>query len=303
MQSPQPVIVGDLFPEVLDELVGLLADLSAEDWHRATACPGWSVRDVALHLLGGELGNLSRRRDGHVVGASIAGWEELVTFIDGWNRDWVQVAQRISPRLLVDLLGSTGEQLCAYFSSLDPYAMGGSVSWVGPDPAPVWLDLAREYTERWHHQQHIRDAVGKPGLKEPRYLAPALATFVWAMPRAFRTTDAAEGTSVMLTITGDSGGQWSLLPAERFRDYQPPKPSLPRAPGESQHQEWLRACRGGAPAFCRFEGFAATLTEALLVADLSVRTGQKITWDAEKMEASGCPEAGPWIKRQARTGW
>jgi hypothetical protein len=28
----------------------------------------------------------------------------------------------------------------------------------------VWLDIAREYTERWHHQ-HIRDAVGKPGLK------------------------------------------------------------------------------------------------------------------------------------------
>lgn len=85
------------------------------------------------------------------------------------------------------------------------------MSWAGPEPAPVWLDLAREYTERWHHQQHIRDAVSKPGLKEPRYMAPVLSAFVWALPRAFRSTRAAENTSAALTITGESGGQWSLL--------------------------------------------------------------------------------------------
>ena len=84
---------------------------------------------------------------------------------------------------------------------------------------------------------------------------------------------------------------------------QPPKPSLPRAPKNNHHQEWLRACRGGPPALCRFDGFAADLTETLLVADLAIRTERKITWNAEKMEATGCPEAAPWIKRQPRTGW
>jgi uncharacterized protein (TIGR03083 family) len=186
MQPPEPILVADLFPEVLDSLLKLLSGLSAEDWQKPTACPGWSVKDVALHLLGGEIGNLSGRRDQHTVsGPSIAGWEELVSFIDDWNRGWVRAARRISPRLLVDLLEFTGGQMCDYFRSLDPFAMGGAVSWAGPEPAPVWLDLAREYTERWHHQQHIRDATGRPGLKEPRYMAPALATFVWGLPRAF----------------------------------------------------------------------------------------------------------------------
>ena len=211
LQPPQPTIVVSLFPEILSELVRLLSSLSAEEWQTPTVCPGWSVKDVTLHLLGGEVGNLSRRRDGHAVGASITSWEELVTFINDWNQGWVQAAQRISPRLLIDLLEFTGIQLCDYFRSLDPYALGGSVSWAGPEPAPVWLDLAREYTERWHHQQHIRDAVSKPGLKEPRYMAPVLSAFVWALPRAFRSTRAAENTSVALTITGESGGQWSLL--------------------------------------------------------------------------------------------
>jgi uncharacterized protein (TIGR03083 family) len=212
LQSPQPIIVSDLFPEILTELVKLLSSLSAEEWQRPTVCAGWSVKDVALHLLGGEIGNLSRRRDGHTQqSASINTWEELVTFINDWNQGWVEATRRISPRLLIELLEFTGVQLCDYFRSLDPYALGGSVSWAGPERAPVWLDLAREYTERWHHQQHIRDAVSKPGLKEPRYMAPVLSAFVWAMPRAFRSTHAAESTAVTLTIAGASGGQWSVL--------------------------------------------------------------------------------------------
>ena len=80
----------------------------------------------------------------------------------------------------------------------------------GPEPAPVWLDLAREYTERWHHQQHIRDAVGRPGLKQAHYLRPALDAFVRALPYTFRETWADPGSSVTLTLTGPGGGQWSI---------------------------------------------------------------------------------------------
>ena len=100
--------------------------------------------------------------------------------------------------------------MCDYFRSLDPYAMGGPVSWIGPEPAPVWVDIAREYTERWHHQQHIRDALDQPGLKQPKYMAPVLETFVLALPCAFRSASAPEGTSVTLTISGVSGGEWSI---------------------------------------------------------------------------------------------
>jgi hypothetical protein len=117
----------------------------------------------------------------------------------------------MSPRLLIDLLELTGAQVCTYFRSLDPYAIGRPVSWAGPDPAPVWLDLAREYTERWHHQQHIRDAVGRWGLKEPQFFAPVLDTFTRALPYTFRETAALSGALVALTIAGASGGKWFLL--------------------------------------------------------------------------------------------
>ena len=116
----------------------------------------------------------------------------------------------MSPRVLRGWLEVSGAQVSDYFGSLDPHATGDVVSWAGPEPAPVWLDLAREYTERWHHQQHIRDAVGKPGLKEPRFFAPVLGTFVRALPVTYRDATAEEGTVVVVTITGRSGGRWAL---------------------------------------------------------------------------------------------
>src|SRR5713101_530031 len=69
VRSPQPLLVVDLFPEMLDALLQLLGGLAADAWEQSTACPGWCVKDVALHLLGVEIGNLSRRRDGHAVTA------------------------------------------------------------------------------------------------------------------------------------------------------------------------------------------------------------------------------------------
>ncbi|MGH2603537.1 MAG: maleylpyruvate isomerase family mycothiol-dependent enzyme, partial [Dehalococcoidia bacterium] len=166
----------------------------------------------ALHLLGGDDGILSRQRDGWTAGArTITGWEELVAFINDWNRAWVETTRRMSPRLLCELLRLTGAQVSAYFDTLDPEAVGGAVSWAEPEPAPVWLDLAREYTERWHHQQQIRDAVNHPGLTEPEFLAPVLDTFVRALPHTYGDIAAPDGAAVALSITGEAGGHWYVL--------------------------------------------------------------------------------------------
>lgn len=211
MKTPEPIIVTKLFPEVLDSLVDLLSGLPAGDWDKPTVCAGWSVKDIATHLLGGQLGILSRKRDGYAYsGSPIKKWDELVALINDLNDMWVKAARRLSPRVLRDLLKLSGDQVCAYFESLDPYAIGGPVDWAGPERAPVWLDLAREYTEWWHHQQQIRDAVGKPGLKEPKFFAPVLDAFVRALPHTYRSVDAPDGTMVALTISGDSGGRWLL---------------------------------------------------------------------------------------------
>jgi uncharacterized protein (TIGR03083 family) len=203
-----PILVLDLFPAERAALLSLLSELTAEEWAKPTVCIGWSVKDVALHILGGDLGNISRRRDGFQVSSKPG--EDLVAFINRFNDEWVRVARRLSPRLIIDLLAFSGPKLFDYFASLDLSASGGGVSWAGLNPAPVWLDVAREYTERWLHQQHIRDAVGKPGLTDHRFMAPVLATFVYALPPTFRDVDAPPGTVLHLHIEGEAGGDWEL---------------------------------------------------------------------------------------------
>jgi hypothetical protein len=113
--------------------------------------------------------------------------------------------------LLVDFLAVTGPQIAALFASLDPHARAFlAVSWAGEEVSENWLDMGREYTERWHHQQQIREAVGAPPLTARRWLAPMLEISVRALPFAYRDTTARTGKTIALVITGDAGGAWSL---------------------------------------------------------------------------------------------
>ncbi len=210
MKALEPIIVIDLFEPLLKHLLDLLSGLSEQDWARATPCAEWTVKDVALHLLGDDIGLLSRGRDKDTTSLLAPGFD-LVGRINAQNQLWVEAARRMSPRLLCDLLEHTGRQVINYFRSLPLMETNGVVSWAGPDPAPVWFDLAREYTERWHHQQHIRQAIQRPGLVEATYVMPVLETFVRALPWTFRAVEAAEGTTVALQVTGDTIQQWFLV--------------------------------------------------------------------------------------------
>ena len=98
-----------------------------------------------------------------------------------------------------------------------------------------------------------------------------------------------------------TGGDWHLLPEEKFRDFKPRAPTEPRSPGH--HAEWIGACKGGPPAYCNFIDFAAPMTEVMLVGVLALRTGRKIEWDAAAMRAPNCPEADAFIRREYRKGW
>jgi hypothetical protein len=86
------------------------------------------------------------------------------------------------------------------------------VSWAGEVESENWMDTGREYTERWHHQMQIRDAVGAPQLLlQPRWMTPLLNIAVCAWPPAYAGVAAPPETAVQFEVTGDTTGTWSIV--------------------------------------------------------------------------------------------
>ncbi len=211
MHTPGPIFTVGLFPELERKLIELLRCLRHDEWSLPTLAKQWTVKDVAAHLLDGNLKRLSMQRDGFFGSPApqTDTYETLIAFINRNNAEWVQAARRLSPPVLTELLGITSRQVCDFFRTLDPFAPAlWSVAWAGERQSANWFDIAREYTERWHHQQQIREAVNRPGITGRELYFPVLDTFMRGLPHAFRSVAARQGTTVEVRITGEAGGSW-----------------------------------------------------------------------------------------------
>ena len=208
-----PIHVADRFAGLGRELLSLLRSLPRGDWEAPTVCPGWSVRDVAAHLLDTALRRLAFGRDGMPMpppDGPIDSYSGLVGFLNRLNASWVAAFRRVSPEVLSDLLATVEPQLSDYFETLDPDAPALGVAWAGEETSALWFDLARELTERWHHQQQIRLATGAPPLDDPFYVAPVLDTFLRALPHRYREVEAPAGTGVGFTFSGREEYRFTL---------------------------------------------------------------------------------------------
>lgn len=213
LQPMQPRYVADLFAPLHRELIVLLRGLAPEQWELPTVAGAWRVRDVAAHLLDGMLRKLSRFSSAR----PLRSYEEIVAFLNDLNATGVAYWQRVSPAVLTELLERAGAQAAMLVEQLDPHALAlHGVAWAGEMQSENWMNTGRDYTEWWHHQMQIRDAAGAPLLLTARWLAPLLDFSMRALPTAYASTDAAEGTSVTIYVDGEAWsvrrerGRWTL---------------------------------------------------------------------------------------------
>lgn len=214
MQTSNPIFTIDLFPLLDQKLIKLLQSLPPADWEKPTIAPLWRVKDIVAHLLDGNLRTLSMLRDGYLgeSAGQINSYQDLIQFLNRLNADWVKAMRRISPEILVDLLESSGREYQAYLASLDPFAPATfSVAWAGEETSANWFHIAREYTEKWHHQQQIRLAVGQEEeLYQRELYFPYLDTSLRALPFHYQGIGAPQGTIIRVHVTGEGSGDWFL---------------------------------------------------------------------------------------------
>jgi len=223
-----PIFTAHLFPRIEAKLLELLRSLTPDDWERQTLAPKWKVKDVAAHLLDTQVRKIAAfRRVSDSESNEIMSGAELVALVNALNAEGVREYRRLSVADLVSRMEMVSRESAEYHQALDPFAPAMfPVSWAGEEQSPNWFDTAREYTERWHHQQQIRIAVQAGVQKSPEKSAddagimtrelyyPVLDCFMRGLPYAYRHVPARAGSVVRVNISGECGGSWSLLKKE-----------------------------------------------------------------------------------------
>jgi uncharacterized protein (TIGR03083 family) len=212
----EPILAAPVIREVDRRLIELLRSLQPEEWELPTIAPGWTVRDVAAHLLDTALRKLSGGRDRCRVGREeVHSHQDVIALVNRLNHEGVTVYRRLSPQVLIELMQLTCSQTADFVESLDPFAKASiGVSWAGEMSSLVWFDNARELTERWHHQEQIRLATNRPGIIIPALYHPVLDTFMRGLPHAYRDVAAPPSSALLVEVSGDCGGQWCLVNSE-----------------------------------------------------------------------------------------
>ncbi len=164
-----------------ERLLALLASLDDVDWVRPTPCPAWDVAGLCRHLLGDDLYVLSLVRDGHRGTNPPPELDEagFIAWIDRLQADWVDASRRVSPRLVVELLGWLGPHVASAFEQLDLRAVEADVSWASDRPVPQWLEA-------------------------------------WAYPYRLASIDASSGSTVRIDVTGAVERRWWIARGDRW---------------------------------------------------------------------------------------
>jgi Mycothiol maleylpyruvate isomerase N-terminal domain len=215
MNKPEIIEVRYLFPQLYSGLIELLQNLSADEWNYSTSSSKWTVKDIVAHLVDTDLRRISFQRD-HLIpptyGRQIGNDKQLGEFINYLNNTWVEVSKRLSPGVLIDMLKYIKIEMPKLLNSLnmDDEALFG-VSWAGEEKSKCSFDIAREYIEKWYHQQQIREAVGKPLLSDEKWMHPLIDTLVRGLPYLYQKVVPDKTNSIVLLVVKDiSNGKWIL---------------------------------------------------------------------------------------------
>lgn len=214
MINIKPILINDLFPILNSKLISLLEGIHHNSWYKPTACKEWCVKDIVQHLVKDYIGVLSQKRDKYknpkIKGKKFKLQGELVKYINEINQTWVDATKQVSPKVLIQFLKFLGDELFKYFYTVNLMKVESRVSWISDERLPNWMDVAREYTEYWLHQAHIRDAVDAHLLTEKKLFHPFIQAYMMTLPKTYRNVNSKVGTKIAIQVTGSAGGNWLL---------------------------------------------------------------------------------------------
>lgn len=193
------------------ELGGLLDGLDDAGWRRLTACEGWDVAAVVLHLAQSDEIALASAR-GHFA--------EHIGALGGDDAAAGTSVDEGVDRLVAEERGSSTAEIHARWSRAST-ALRGELSTVDPHERVWWIvgDMAARtlattrLAETWIHTGDVAVALGVD-------LAPTdrlwhIARLAWrTLPHAFTRDDRPMPGPVAFNLVGPDGARWDFSPDE-----------------------------------------------------------------------------------------
>jgi predicted dehydrogenase len=148
--------------------------------------------------------------------------------------------------------------------------------------------------------------------RSPAALPPVTLTWYdggMKPPRPAELDDGVEMGSGGTLYVGEKGVMLGtqIFPRSRREEYEPPPQTIPRSIGH--YEEWIEACKGGAPTGSRFD-VSGPLTETVLLGNVALRRElreklcrQALEWDSSELRFTNLPEADDFVHRAYREGW
>jgi len=190
------------------ELDGILARLDDEGWALASACEGWSVADVVVHLTqsdDGAVASVEGRLPESGFGMARSGPEN----VDEWAERMVVGQRGTPPSQVLERWRGTTAAMRAAFGRCDPSAR---VPWVTGILSARTLATTR-LAEGWIHTGDVQAALGQPPTASPGLRH--IARLAWrTLPYAFAQAGRELSGPVAFELTGPAGERWDLVPPE-----------------------------------------------------------------------------------------
>jgi uncharacterized protein (TIGR03084 family) len=189
-----------------DDLDGLVAPLSVEDWRRPTPASGWTIADQIAHLAWTDDIAACAAADADAFAAALAELSDGTASVDS-------IAAAAAARPPAELLAwwrDRRDRLAAALLAVPP---GARIPWFGPPMGAASMATAR-LMETWAHGQDVADALGvdRPPTARLRHVAHM---GVRARDFAFRANGLEPpAEQFFVELTGPDGMPWTWGPAD-----------------------------------------------------------------------------------------
>lgn len=108
------------------------------------------------------------------------------------------------------------------------------------------------------------------------------------------------GTKGRLHATAHNA-TFRLLPQDEFNELQTERPETVE-PSRGHENDWLAACRGGAPAWANFD-YADALNEFLMLGNVATQFESPLQFDPAEMKIVNNPAADALLRCEYQQGW